>query len=143
MTCSLHRLIQKESRNTERIFPYVGGQEVNSSPTHAYHRYTINFGELSETEAREYPDLMKIVEEKVKPERLAQNREIRTRYWWRFGETTPALFKAIAPLERVLITNAQASTHLSFIFYSSKVVFAKYLSISNLFQLFCASVACS
>jgi len=25
---------------------------------------------------------------------------VRKRYWWRFGETTPALFAAIAPLER-------------------------------------------
>jgi hypothetical protein len=35
----------------------------------------------------------------------------------------------IAPLERVLVTNAQASTHLSFIFYSPKVVFANSLNV--------------
>jgi hypothetical protein len=85
---------------------------------------------MSEEEARKnYPDLLQIIEEKVKPERLKQKREIRKRYWWRFGETTPALFRAIAPLKRVLVTNAQASTHLSFIFYSSQVVFANSLNI--------------
>jgi hypothetical protein len=88
----MHRLIEQNPKNQERIFPYIGGEEVNSSPTHAHNRYVINFGEMSEAEAWEYPDLMKIVEEKVKPARLNQNREIRARYWWRFGETTPALF---------------------------------------------------
>jgi len=75
---------------------------VNSSPTHAHHRYVINFGERSEEECRrEWPELMGIVEQKVKPGRMAQNREIRSRYWWRFGETCPALYAAISGFERV------------------------------------------
>ena len=47
----MHELIAKDPRNAERIFPYIGGEEVNNSPTHAHHRYVINFGELSEEEA--------------------------------------------------------------------------------------------
>jgi hypothetical protein len=39
----MHRLIAKDPRNAERIFPYIGGEEVNDSPTHAHHRYVINF----------------------------------------------------------------------------------------------------
>ena len=39
----MHRLIEKDPRNQEAIFPYIGGQEVNTSPTHAHHRYVINF----------------------------------------------------------------------------------------------------
>ena len=34
----MHRLIEKDPRNAERIFPYIGGEEVNTSPTHAHHR---------------------------------------------------------------------------------------------------------
>jgi hypothetical protein len=41
----MERLIAKDPRNAERIFPYLGGEEVNSSPTHAHHRYVINFGD--------------------------------------------------------------------------------------------------
>ena len=63
----MHELIAKDPRNAERIFPYIGGEEVNDSPTHAHHRYVINFGEMSEEEARQWPDLMRIIEEKVKP----------------------------------------------------------------------------
>ncbi|TVR81403.1 MAG: hypothetical protein EA405_08660 [Rhodospirillales bacterium] len=39
----MHRLIAKDPRNAERIFPYIGGEEVNTSPTHAHHRWVINF----------------------------------------------------------------------------------------------------
>jgi hypothetical protein len=64
----MRRLIQHNPRNAERIFPYIGGEEVNTSPTHAHHRYVINFGEMSEEEARTgWPELMRIVEEKVRP----------------------------------------------------------------------------
>ena len=31
----MHRLIEQNPRNAERIFPYIGGEEVNDSPTHA------------------------------------------------------------------------------------------------------------
>jgi len=98
----MDEVIRKNPRNAERIVPYIGGEEVNDSPTHAHHRYAINFGQMSEAEARCWPDLVAIVEAKVKPERLKQNREIRARYWWRFGEVAPALYDAIRGLDRVL-----------------------------------------
>ena len=43
----MQRLIDTEPHNREAIFPYIGGEEINSSPTHAHHRYVINF--------RDYP----------------------------------------------------------------------------------------
>ena len=43
----MHRLIEADPHNHEAIFPYIGGEEVNTSPTHAHHRYAINF--------RDYP----------------------------------------------------------------------------------------
>jgi hypothetical protein len=124
----MHRLIEKDPRNAERIFPYIGGEEVNSSPTHAHHRYVINFGEMTEQESRQWPDLMAIVEEKVKPARLAQKREIRAKYWWRFGETTPALFRAIAQCDRVLVTS-QVSKHRIFAFLNNQYVFDQRLVV--------------
>jgi hypothetical protein len=125
----MHCLIEKDPRNQERIFPYIGGEEVNSSPTHAHDRYVINFGDMSEEEAREWPDLISIVEDKVKPDRMKNNREYYSRYWWQYGEKRIDLVRAIESLDRVLVTNAQATTHLGFIFYSPKVVFANSLNI--------------
>ncbi len=72
----MERLIAKDPRNSEIIFPYIGGEEINSSPTHSFHRYVINFKEMEEEEARRYPDLFEIVEEKVKPGRLKQKEKL-------------------------------------------------------------------
>ena len=124
----MERLIEQNPKNQERIFPYIGGSEVNSSPTHAHHRYVINFGEMSEAEARQWPDLMAIVEEKVKPARMKQNREIRARYWWRFGETTPALFRAIATCDRVLVIPRTSKT-FAFTFLPVGYVYSENLII--------------
>jgi hypothetical protein len=46
----MRELIAKNPRNAERVFPYIGGEEVNESPTHAHHRWVINFEEMSEEE---------------------------------------------------------------------------------------------
>ena len=42
----MHRLIAKEARNAERIFPYLGGEELNNDPRHAYRRWTIDFNDF-------------------------------------------------------------------------------------------------
>ncbi len=39
----MQRLIEKDPRNAERIFPYIGGEEVNSHPRQEHHRYVIDF----------------------------------------------------------------------------------------------------
>ncbi len=38
----MHKLVE-DPFNSKVISPYIGGEEVNKSPTHAYHRYVINF----------------------------------------------------------------------------------------------------
>jgi hypothetical protein len=119
----MRKLISKDTRNAERIFPYIGGVELNTSPSQTHHRYVINFSEMSEAEARQWPDLMAIVEEKVKPERIKNNRDVRKRYWWRFGETTPALFEAIAGKPTTLACS-QTSKYLSFALQPTDRVFS-------------------
>jgi hypothetical protein len=42
----MHRLIAKDPRNAERIFPYLGGEEVNTDPRHAHRRWTIDFNDF-------------------------------------------------------------------------------------------------
>ena len=144
----MHRLIAEEPRSREAIFPYIGGEEVNSSPTHAHHRYVINFrdyplrreelgglwAETDEEQRREWlrrgivpldypkpvaadwPELLAIVEERVKPERLAQKDKVGREKWWQFLRSRPELHTAIARLDRVLlisrIGNAFAFTFL-------------------------------
>ena len=113
----MRRLIEANPKNQEVIFPYIGGEEVNTSPTHAHHRYVINFGARGEQDCRRnWPDLLAIVEAKVKPERLKVKRKALRERWWQFAEKQPALQAAIAGLERVLVipqtSNVQAPAFL-------------------------------
>jgi hypothetical protein len=39
----MREIIAVDPRNQDRIFPYIGGEEVNDSPTHQHRRYVINF----------------------------------------------------------------------------------------------------
>ena len=41
----MRRLDRERPAQRRVIFPYIGGEEVNDSPTHAHHRYVINFGD--------------------------------------------------------------------------------------------------
>jgi hypothetical protein len=127
---TMERLIAANPKNAEVIFPYIGGEEVNSSPTHAHHRYVINFGERSEAECwREWPELMAIVERKVKPSRMENNREGYRRYWWQHGEKRVELYEAIARRERVLVTSAAAVSHHMINSIRSKRIFSHKLIV--------------
>lgn len=125
----MHRLIEKDPRNAERIFPYIGGEEVNSSPTHSHHRYVIDFFDKSEEESWQWPDLMQIVKDKVKPIRDVQKRDALREKWWQYAEKRPGLFKAIAKLDRVLVISAQAYTHFVLAFLPSNRVFSHALCV--------------
>jgi hypothetical protein len=124
----MQQLIEKNPRNAERIFPYLGGEEVNDSPTHTNRRFVINFAQLTEASARMYPDLIEIVERKVKPERilLGDNPDAlhRKEFWWQWGRYTPALFDAIRGLGRVLVVSRHGDA-LAFAFVPAASVYAE------------------
>ena len=134
------RLIAKDPRNSECVFPYLGAEEFLGNPLQAHSRFIIYFGEMSEEEARRWPDLMEIVERKVRPIREQDNRETRRRYWWRFAELAPAMHKAKANCQRVLM-HPFTSTFINFAFVPASTivsgphnvfVFDKYSSIAVL-----------
>ena len=122
-------LVAKDPKNAARIFPYLGGEEVNTSPTQSFDRYVISFGQMDLEEAERWPDLLRIVREKVKPERDKNNREVRRKYWWRFGEVAPALYAAIAPLDRCLVVPQQYTSCVRAAFQSTDQVFSQKLIV--------------
>jgi hypothetical protein len=116
-------IVEHEGHNAERIFPLIGGEEVLESPTHAVSRYVIDFGDMTLEEARRWPTLLQILEEKVRPDRVNQKRAHLRERWWQFAETRPALRKAIAGKTRVLM-HPFTSTFLAFVFVPSNVLVA-------------------
>ena len=140
----MERLIEENPRNREVIFPYIGGEEVNTNPVHAHHRYVINFGEEHEAECRmNWPDLMKIVEARVKPERarLTKNAIGRKRaaYWWQYGSRAKEMYAAIARRERVIVVS-RVGSHGAFVFLPTNMVYADSTIVFPLvtFGAFCA-----
>ncbi len=117
------RRILKSPRNGERVFPYIGGEELNDSPTQAPRRFAINFGEMSEEEARKWPDLFRIVETKVKPERRTKAQDLASWPWWQYWRVRGELYAAIGPLKRALVCS-QTSKYLSFVFMPPEIVFS-------------------
>jgi hypothetical protein len=156
----MERLIAKDPKNRERIFPYIGAEELNESPTQSHHRYVIDFEDwplrrddlgvmwgdcdsekradllrngvvpqdYPDAVAADYPDLLEIVERRVKPERMLDNRENYRRYWWQFAERRPGLMRAIKGRTRLLVAPL-VSKHLSFVFLDARTVASKQLSV--------------
>ena len=79
--------------------------------------------------AADWPELLAIVEERVKPERLRVKRKTRRIRWWQFGDRQPALQAAITGLEWVLVINCGATPHHAFTLLPSRMVFANSLVI--------------
>ena len=152
----MRRLVAANPRNQDAIFPYIGGEEVNTSPTHAHHRYVINFRDYPlrredlgarwadadedqrrawrrrgivprdypEPVAADWPELLRIVEERVKGKRGSHS----TAPWWQFERPRPELFAAIVGLDRVLVS-PQTSNVQALVFLRSEMVFGHTLII--------------
>ena len=97
------RLTQSCERNRQRIFPYIGGEEVNDDPHHRPTRFVIDFADMSEDAAREWPDLFHILELRVKPQRLAQKDKYGQKHWWQFLRPRMEMRNAIAEFDRYLV----------------------------------------
>ena len=140
----MHRLIEKDPRNQEVIFPYIGGAEVNNSPVQAHLRYVINFGERDEEECRErYPELMAIVEQRVRPDRAKLTKNAigrkRSRFWWHYGSLAKDLYRNITGLDQVLVIS-RVGQQAALTFLPTGVVFANTLYVFPLdtHAAFCA-----
>lgn len=116
-------LIEKDKRNADVLFPYLIGDDLASSPDQSPSRWVINFFDWTQEQAEVYKDCFAIVKEKVYPQRMQQNRESRKRYWWRYGEVAPGVYKAIKGLERT-IAIAQTSKYLTISFQPTNIVFS-------------------
>lgn len=104
--------------NSEVIRPWANGQDVTRRPSDTW---IIDFGEMSEKEAALYEKPFEHVRVHVKPMRDAGRREGRKRYWWRHGETVPAMRRALAPLRRYIAT-CRVSKHRFFTWLPSCVL---------------------
>jgi hypothetical protein len=105
--------------NREVLRPWANGQDLTRRPSDTW---IIDFGgEMSEVDASLYEAPFRHVAEVVRPMREAGRRELRKRYWWRHGETVPALRRKTARLNRYMAT-PRVAKHRFFVWLSSAVL---------------------
>ena len=154
------RLIADNNKNSERIFPYIGGEEVNSDPKQQHHRYVINFEDFplgrrelspswskalekhkagylssgivpldySDPVAEDWPELLEIVERKVKPARMGQGSIVSPSRWYRFARASQDLVNATSNLSRVMVIS-RVGQQGAFTFLPKGMVYANSLAI--------------
>jgi len=119
------KLIERNPKNKDVLFPYLNGEDLNTNPDQSPSRWVISFFDRSEEECRkEYPDCFEIVERLVKPERLINNDRVAREKWWQFLRMRPELYRKIRPLDKILI-GARVSKYCLFSFFRSNVVFSE------------------
>ena len=136
-------LITKNSKNQDVLFPYLNGEDLNSTYDQSPSRWVINFKNWALSPehddpkkpkgapyASDYPDCLEIVERLVKPERAKNSDKKRREVWWQFTRPTLELYEAIAQCDRVLVA-ARVSKNLIFEFVDTNQIFSEALVVLN------------
>ena len=125
--------ITKRAKNAEIIRPYIGGEELNSTPNPDYPRFVIDFGVKTETEAQAYPELFEIAKNYVYPQQGKSRKN-----WWQFGHRASDLYDSIEGLDKVIVV-ARVSRTLAFLLLrTGGIINDKIIAFrSNRFSAFC------
>lgn len=121
-------LIQTDYRNSEVLFPYLTGKDLNQRHDQSPSRWIINFFDWTLAKAKTYKMPFQIVHDKVYPERKDKPGGYAKR-WWQYGRRQDKLYRAIGSLDRVLIrarvspTNAMCFVPKAMIYSEQTVVF--------------------
>ncbi len=110
-------LLAKDPRNADCLFPYLNGEDLNSHPEQKPSRWVICFHDWELAQAQQYPDLLRIVEERVKPEREKLRDGVSgyarlKQQWWLYAAYAQGMRRAIAPLKRVLVRAITSEMHM-------------------------------
>ncbi|MGW1181723.1 Eco57I restriction-modification methylase domain-containing protein [Streptomyces drozdowiczii] len=96
------RWIAKDPKNAEILQPYLNGQDLNGRSDLSASRSVISFWDRSLDRAKEYPELLERVRERVKPQRDKDPIKSYREQWWRFAAHRPNLYRSIEPLDRCI-----------------------------------------
>ncbi|MDP2273795.1 MAG: N-6 DNA methylase [Archangium sp.] len=126
-------LLRLDARNDERIFEYIGGEEVNSEPEQKPSRYVISFGSMALVEAEQsWPTLVSRLRETVQKERSKlRDNDINRRlkeFWWQYWADRPEMAARLRRIPRCIVT-ANVTKHLMMSFQPTTRIFSKQLFV--------------
>ncbi|WP_437993902.1 type IIL restriction-modification enzyme MmeI [Sorangium sp. So ce145] len=110
--------VSRRPSSANVIFPYLGGEEINTHPSQIPNRFVINFGKRDLPDASQWPEVLERVRTLVKPARDAARDNTGTgahgkKYWWQFVDRCDLLHEALKSRSRCLVTSS-VTKHLAF-----------------------------
>lgn len=156
-------ILATDEKYARVLFPFIGGNEVNSSPAAKPSSWVVNFWDWSAERAAEFELAFSHVEMEVKPWRTRkkangafQLRKPLPQRWWQHGEKRPAMYHALGrgrsftshpadwtperePLSRVLVISRGVTKYPAFSFLNNHFVFSEklYVLADERFSIFC------
>ena len=133
-------ILSIDKKYSDVIYGYLTGQELNIDPEYKPSQLIINFNDwpldANNTPdgycgpvASDYPECLKIVETRVKPERDKVNRKVRRERWWQYAERAKGLYSAIQNLKWSLAIATQATKYVAFGRVSGRNVYSNAIAI--------------
>jgi Eco57I restriction-modification methylase len=146
------QLLSERADYANVVFPFIGGNEINSDAFQNPSSWVISFWDWQESRAKEYSTAYSLVEQNVKPERQRkkldgtfQLRKPLPERWWHHADKRPALYHALGrgdvfeahpnnwkptkPLSRVLAVSRGATKYPAFTFLENRFVFSEKLYV--------------
>lgn len=118
-----NQLITLDAKNSQIIRPYLRGEDINRHPSHKHCDWVIDFGEMSESAAREWPQPFKHLEGTVKIERMGQTKQVHEPCFWKHWDKRAELYSKLAGLKECLV-HAFVGKHIGFAFVDASQVIA-------------------
>jgi hypothetical protein len=123
----IEQILLESPGEEEVIHDFIGGKEITTHPQMLPHRKVIDFTGLSLEQAKAYPTVFRLVEQRVKPGRSKLGgysvADSRREKWWLFGTQTPALNHAKNSVEKVCAIS-QTSKYSCFGILPAEYVFS-------------------
>ncbi len=142
-----HELLKQNERNSEVLFPYLNGEDLNSQVDQSATRWVINFfdwpldrksaaSDYRGPVASDYPACLEVVRAKVKPERdrlgLKNDASAKgyAKFWWQFGRKAIELYSAIREKKlRKVFAVSLVTHHVAIALVPAAQVFAHRLGV--------------
>ncbi len=122
------RMIDRDPRNRDVIFPIINGHELNNHPEQQPEREIINFFDWPLERAQKYSEPIKIVEDRVKPMREKEHDKGAKGKWWIFLRPRMEMTSKIKGLPHCFVA-AATTKYLSFSAAPTNIVFSHALKV--------------
>jgi len=135
------QLMSENGKNKEVIMPFLNGKDLNTQPDQLPTRWIINFRDWSFEKAKEYPDCLRILTERVKPGRdiiINRGKQIHEFDYWKFWDKRLDNYAKLLDFSEVLVCPL-VSKYVNFAFVPSQMVFMHKIGVfySDKYSDFC------